>query len=119
MAIPALDNRTDFVVHPQMLLDREGEKLAAIVKATFEVQGTDVELAPPERTRGIRFADLPWDEEKPASIAYPADVCLRKLGTDVIFVAKACALGGKPAPSFDVRVEVGPLQKSLVVFGPR
>jgi hypothetical protein len=119
MAIPALDNKTDFEVHPQMLLDRDGEKLVAIVKATFEVQGTDVELAPPERTRGVRFADVPWEKEKPASIAYPADVCLRKPGTDVIFVAKACAPGGTPAPSFDVRVEVGPLQKSLVVFGQR
>jgi hypothetical protein len=116
---PALDNKTDFAVHPQLLLDSEGEKLCAIVKATFELQGTELAVAPAERARGVRFADFPWEKDKPESIAYPADVCLRKPGTDVIFVAKACAPGGRPVPSFDVRVEVGPLRKSLLVFGQR
>ncbi|EYF00239.1 DUF2169 family type VI secretion system accessory protein [Chondromyces apiculatus] len=115
----ALDNKTDFAVHQQVLLDTEGEKLVAIVKATFEVDGSEVDIAPAERTRGIRFADFPWEKDAPESLAYPADVCLRKPGTDVIFVARACAPGGRAVPSFDVRVEVGPLRKSLVVFGQR
>ena len=34
--VPAVDNRTDFFVHPQLLLDKDGEKLVTIVKATFE-----------------------------------------------------------------------------------
>lgn len=116
---PAVDNKTDFAVHPQLLLDTADEKLVTIVKATFELHGTEVVIAPAGRMRGVRFADLPWDEDKPDSIAYPADVCLRKPGTDVVFVARACAPGGRAVPSFDVRVEVGPLGKSLVVFGPR
>ncbi|APR79235.1 Hypothetical protein A7982_04582 [Minicystis rosea] len=116
---PALDNQTDFAAHPQLLLDADGEKLVTIVKATFELEGSNVVVAPAERTRGVRFADFPWEEDKPESLAYPADVCLRKPGTDVIFVAKAHAPGGKAVPSFDVRVEVGPLAKSLVIFGPR
>jgi hypothetical protein len=120
MDLPALDNKTDFAVHPQLLLDKDGERLCVMVKATFELQDDgSLELAPAERTRGIRFADVPWEKDKPESIAYPGDVCLRKPGTDVIFVAGACAPGGKPVPSFDVRVEVGPLRKSLIVFGRR
>lgn len=117
---PALDNKTEFVVRPQMLLDRDGERLVVMVKATFEL-GADgaLELAPPDRARGIRFADFPWDEKKPESLAYPADACTRKPGTDVVLVAKAYAPGGKAVPSFDVRVEVGPLAKSLVVYGRR
>lgn len=117
---PRLDNETDFVAHTQMLLDRDAEKLIAIVKATFEL-GNDgaPELAPPKRARGLRFADVPWEIDKPESIAFPADICLHKPGTDVVIVAKAYAPQGKPVPSFDVRVEVGPLQKSLVVFGRR
>jgi hypothetical protein len=120
MQQPALDNRTDFAVHPQMLLDRQDEKLAVIVKATFEI-GDDgsLEVAPAERARGVRAADVPWDDKKPESIAYPADVCLRKPGTDVVLVATAYAPRGRPARSFDVRVEAGHLDKSLVVFGPR
>lgn len=117
---PDLDNRTDFAVHPQLLADRDGEKLAIVVKATFEVQPDGgVELAPAARTRGVRFADLPWEKEKPESLAYPADMCLRKPGTDVVLAAKAHAPGGRPAPRIDVRVEVGPLAKSLAVFGRR
>jgi len=117
---PALDNKTEFVAHPQLLADKDGEKLVTIVKATFELEddGTLV-LAPEERARGVRFVDFPWDEKKPESIAYPADLCLRKPGTDVVFVAKAYAPNDKPVPKFDVRVEVGSLAKSLVVFGPR
>lgn len=114
-----LDNKTDFAAHQQLLLDTDGEKLVAIVKATFERGATEMELAPEDRARGVRFADFPWEKERPESIAYPADVCLRKPGTDVVFVSTAYAPGGKPVPSFDVRVEVGPLRKSLVVFGQR
>lgn len=116
---PVLDNKTDFAAHQQLLLDTDGEKLVTIVKATFEREGSAIKLAPEARTRGIRFADFPWEQEKPESIAYPADLCLRKPGTDVVFVAKACAPGGKPVPSFDVRIEVGPLRKSLTIFGQR
>lgn len=118
---PAVDNRTDFVVHPQLLLDKDGEKLAAIVKASFEVVPGDdtLKLAPPLRARAVRLADLPWGEPDKSSIAYPADVCLRKPGTDVVVVACAFAPSGKPVPSFDVRVEVGHLTKSLRVHGLR
>ena len=119
MQQPAVDNRTDFAVHPQLLADAEGERLVVIVKATFELDGGEVVLAPPRRARPVRFADVPWEKEKPESVAFPADVCLGKPGTDVVFLARACAPGGRPAPSFDVRVEVGPLSKSLVVFGRR
>ena len=107
---PSVDNRTEYVVHPQLLVDREGERLVTLVKATFEVQDDGVTtLAPRRRSRGIRFADIPWEKDKPASIAYPADVCLQKPGTDVVFVAKARAPGGVPTPRIDVRLEVGPL----------
>ncbi|HZO13841.1 MAG TPA: DUF2169 domain-containing protein [Polyangiaceae bacterium] len=118
---PSVDNRTDFVVHPQLLLDRDGEKLAAIVKASFELAPGDdtLELAPLLRARGVRLADIPWGKPDESSIAYPADVCLRKPGTDVIVVACAHAPGGRPVPAFDVRVEVGSLAKSLRVHGLR
>jgi hypothetical protein len=118
---PDIDNRTDFIVHPQLLLDREGEKLAAIVKATFEGDGGDDELtlAPEARQRAMRFADVPWGEPEKSSIAYPSDLCLRKPGTDVIFVAKAYAPSGQPVPWFDVYAQVGSLRKALRVHGLR
>ncbi|MGD0678473.1 MAG: DUF2169 domain-containing protein [Polyangiaceae bacterium] len=119
---PAVDNATEFAVHPQLLLDKDGEKLTAIVKATFEVPapaGGPAEIAPAGRQRPVRLADIPWDDRKPASIAYPADLCLRKPGTDVILVAIAYAPLGQPVPHFDAFARVGPLRKMVRVHGLR
>jgi len=121
MSQPPLDNKTDFAAHPQLLLDRDGEKLVTIVKATFELPpgGGALVLAPEPRTRGVRFADVPWGKPEISSVLYPADLCLRKPGTDVIVVARAYAPGGKSVPSFDVGVRVGALQKTVRIFGLR
>jgi hypothetical protein len=117
---PPLDNTTEFVAHPQPLIDKDGERLVVIVKATLELAADGVlEVAPKERRRGVRMADIPWGDPDKSSVLYPADLCLRKPGTDVIVVAKAYAPGGKPAPSFDVAAQVGRLQKQLRVFGLR
>src|SRR5579863_7450741 len=119
---PPLENKTEFKVHPQLLVDKDGEKLVAVVKATYEIlapTGGPSELAPAKRRRGVRLADLPWDKEKPASLAYPGDVCLRKPGTDVVFVAIGYAPGGKAVPFFDTYAQVGALRKAVRVFGMR
>jgi hypothetical protein len=117
---PPLDNPTDFIAHPQVLVDRDGEKLVTIVKATFqrEADGT-FEVAPKKRRRGIRMADVPWGKPEKSSILFPADLCLRKPGTDVVVVAKAFAPGGRPVPTFDAAVRIGPLEKIVRVFGLR
>lgn len=117
---PPVDNPTDLVAHPQVIADKEGERLVVMVKATFlrEADGT-IELAPKRWQRKLRFADVPWGEPEKSSILYPADICVRKPGTDVIIVAKAHAPGGKPVPTFDAGVRVGPLQKIVRIFGLR
>jgi hypothetical protein len=117
---PPIDNPTDFVAHPQLILDKDGERLITIVKATFirEADGT-LEVAPKKQQRKLRFADVPWGKPEVSSILYPADICVRKPGTDVIVVAKAYAPGGKAVPSFDAAVQVGPLRKLCRIFGLR
>lgn len=118
--LPAVDNKTDFFVHPQLLLDKDGEKLVTIVKATFEQEADgSFEAAVPERVRGVRAADVPWGKPEIPSIAYPADVCLRKAGTDVVVVAKAYAPANKVVTQFDVLVQVASIKKTLRIFGPR
>lgn len=118
---PPIDNRTDFEVHPQMLLDADGEKMAAIVKATFLLPpgGGPLEIAPEAERRLVRAADVPWGEPEKSSIAYPSDICLRKPGTDVIVVGRAFPPGGEPAAVWDVVVQVGSLRKALRVYGLR
>ncbi|MBX3184459.1 MAG: DUF2169 domain-containing protein [Polyangiaceae bacterium] len=118
---PPIDNETEFIAHPQLLMDKDGEKLVTIVKATWELvdPSAGLELASEERMRPLWFADVPWGKPEIASIAYPADVCLRKPGTDVIVVGTAHAPDAAPTPSFDVLVRVGALSKALKIFGLR
>lgn len=121
MDSPPHDNRTDFTVHPQLLLGRDGERLTAMVKATYELPPGEraLELAVPERMRPMWFADVPWGKPEISSISYPADICVHKPGTDVVIVAEAFAPGGRPVPSFDVLARVGKLEKAVKVFGLR
>ncbi|MGE0326710.1 MAG: DUF2169 domain-containing protein [Polyangiaceae bacterium] len=119
---PPLDNQTDFFAHPQLLLDKDGEKLAVVIKATWEMphdRSGPLELAPEHRMRPLWFADVPWGEPEIPSIAYAGDLCLRKPGTDVIVVGTAHAPEGKAVPSFDVLVRAGQLQKAVKVHGLR
>jgi hypothetical protein len=122
MPSPRLDNRTEFAVFPHVLMDKDGERLVTMVKATFESpspQGGSLELVPRKRRRGLRLKDFPWNDKEPTPIAYPADICIRKPATDVVFVTRAHAPGGVPVPSFDAYAQVGELRKALTIHGLR
>lgn len=69
----------------------------------------------------IAFADELWDPDAPesSSIRRASDVCLSKPSTDVLVVGEACAPYREPVRELDVHVRVGPVRKSLRVFGPR
>jgi hypothetical protein len=117
---PPHDDETDFEVHPQLLVDKDGEVLACIVKATFHLTEDGVlELASEEDQREIRAADVPWGDPEKSSILFPSDLCVRKPGTEVVVVAEAFAPNDVPVPSFDVAVRAGHLQKVATVFGLR
>jgi len=69
----------------------------------------------------IHIADEPWDPDAPesSSIKYPSDLCLRKPTTDVVVVGAAMAPYRAPVRQLDVSIQVGPISKTLRVFGPR
>jgi hypothetical protein len=122
MDSPPIDNQTSFAAHPQMLLGKRGEQLAVAIKATYELSASSgrLELAPKERQRGLRLADLPWGKPESTSIKYPCDLAAVKPGTDVVVVAKGYPpTEGAPVKSFNVFVKVGELSSGLVVHGPR
>src|SRR5262245_4941272 len=121
MDAPNLDNKTYFAAKPLMLLGKDGERLVLIVKATFLhiIGERALVLAPKAAMRGIRGSDVPWGDPEKSSIKYPSDLCIAKPGTDVIVVAAAHAPGGSATPSFDAGVRVGPLKKTIRVFGLR
>jgi hypothetical protein len=118
---PRLENRTDLAAEPRLLMEKDGERLVLIVKATCARVPGETVLALVGRAdrRTIRGQDIPWGDPEKSSIKYPSDLCLVKPGTDVIVVAAAHAPGGVAVPSFDAGVRIGPLQKSIRIFGLR
>jgi hypothetical protein len=126
MTLPRVENETDFIAQPHLLVDKDGEKLVVVVKGTFEHEegpprGRDgtFALAPKSRRRGVRAADVPWGEPEVASIRYPSDLCVRKPGTDVIVVARAHAPRGEAVARFDCGVRLGRVSKVVRVTGRR
>ena len=126
MSLPRVDNDTPYLAEPHLLCDTEGDKLCAVVKATFEhvpgpPRGNDGTFvaSPRFRRRPVRGADLPWGKPDIASIRYPSDLCVRKPGTDVIVVACAFAPEAEPVTAFEAGVRLGRLQKMVRVTGPR
>lgn len=69
----------------------------------------------------IVYADELRDPEDPdhSSIIAPSDICQHKPTTDVVILGSAIAYGGQPVRELDVFVRVGPVQRTLRVFGPR
>ncbi len=118
---PRLHNKTDLAAEPRILMSKDGERLVLVVKGTFARPPREamLELVARAERRGIRGQDIPWGDPEKSSIKYPSDLCVVKPGTDVIVVAAAHAPGGKAAPSFDAGVRVGPLEKTVRVFGLR
>ena len=91
--------------------------------ATFFVKGTFA-LQPNRAAEWAADArplsgDVYVDDGSEAVLTYPSDFAPLKPRADVIIVGSAWAPGGKPMQTIPVSLRVGPLSKSLTVFGER
>ncbi|QSQ24074.1 DUF2169 domain-containing protein [Pyxidicoccus parkwayensis] len=111
-------NETPFVPGLSIFPDEEGvDTVYLTVKATFRFVADTLEVAgaqPP-----LVLDDTYWGEPGASSLKYASEVHLLKPGTDVVLVGDAFAPGGRPVSSCLVSVRVGPLQRTLTVFGDR
>ena len=100
------------------LIDFDGrEVITAILKATFEIL-EDGRIVPAEEPSPIRVNDEPYDADNPhGSVRYASDLCLEKVGTDVIVVGEA--ISRVPVKAMDVAVKVGTTTAPLRVHGER
>jgi hypothetical protein len=118
MVPPPLSASTSATVGVFPLLDKGGGiQLTVIIKQRFHLWRGRLIAAP---GAAIHPVDEPWDPDSPASsIKIPADLCIRKPGTDVVVVGEAVAPREQPVRELDVSVSLGPLRKTVRVFGPR
>jgi hypothetical protein len=112
-----LNNSTPFEVAIMVLPDREGiDTLFTVVKGTFTL--TDRPTFADEQVP-VTLADAYHGEPGASSLRAASDVCLGKPGTDVLLAGSAWAPDGRPTWQIDVGVAVGPVSKTVRVFGDR
>lgn len=87
----------------------------AAVKATYDLSSGTPVLA--KRQTQFLAADVYWGEPATTSLRAAADVTLLKPATDIMVLGRAIA--PRPAHVMDVALRVGPLARSLRVFGNR
>lgn len=111
-------NSTPFAATPLFLSDRHGaETLLVIVKGTWRIN-RDGTLSVAEEQVPVRFEPLYSDDPASSSLIHDTDIILEKPGTDCILLGHAWApkVG---VESVDVTFAVGPVRKTVRVFGER
>ena len=97
--------------------DPEGiDTMFCIVKATFLLQEQPV-LAPEQLP--VSFEDQYVGEPGQSSFLKPSDVAQMKPSTDILLIGSAHAPQGSPVRQMDVSLSVGPVSRTIRVFGDR
>jgi len=112
-----LINKTPFSAARAVLQDRHGrDLLVVVVKQTFELsRGVP---RPAEEQVPVTLADTFHGEPGESSVEFENDFAPVKPGTDVVLVGHAYAPGGR-TKEMDVELRVGPVGKTVRVFGDR
>lgn len=110
-------NHTPFMASLSVFSDPAGVETAyAVVKATFSIGVKGPVLAKPQQP--LLATDVFWGDPVGTSLRAAGEFALLKPGTDVLLVGRAIA----PRPGTrvaDVSVSVGPVTRTVRVFGDR
>jgi hypothetical protein len=110
-------NITPFQGTIMLLPDPDGiDSLFTVVKGSFTLTEKPV---PADEQLPVAVEQEYFGEPDQSSIKKPCDVSLMKPGTDVLLTGKAYAPGGRATTWMDVSMAVGPLRKTVRVFGDR
>lgn len=93
---------------------------SVLVKRTYDIL-PDRPLVRCQRTAPFVDVDRYWDHGDPqwATVQFENELVPYKPATDVVFIGKAHAPGGKPVAELDVAVQINDFQKTIRVFGNR
>ena len=112
-----IDNATPFKAVLMLLPDRRGiDTLYTVIKGTFAL-GASIGLS--EEQVPVTLADEYHGDPAASSIRAPSDVSIGKPATDVLLHGSAWAPGGRATWQSEVALSVGPVSKSVRVFGDR
>ncbi|MCX4241753.1 DUF2169 family type VI secretion system accessory protein [Paraliomyxa miuraensis] len=113
-----LRNTSPFVAEMFGFPDCDGvDTLFVVVKGTFRCTASGVSIA--EEQQPVILADEYWGEPGESSLRRASEAHPCKLGTDVVVVGEACALGERPVTAVDVSVGIANQHKQARVVGER
>lgn len=113
-----LENRTPFDVNYMPVTNIEGiEQLSVFLSASLEFRAGRWYVA--EEQMAAPFGDVTWCSKNPSSIRYPSQLCIGKLGTDIIVNGVAVAPNGSATKSLMVSFQLGKVSANAAVFGER
>lgn len=110
-------NQSPFSASLSVFPDTAGvESAFAVVKATFKIGANGPELAMPQLP--LLAADVYWGDPTQTSLRAVGEFALPKPATDVLLVGRAIAPASNTRVA-DVRLRVGPVSRTIRVFGDR
>ena len=113
-----LDNRTSYAAERALLADLDGSEIWVVaVKATFDLSSGRPVVAAEQVP--VCLVDEYNGKPGESSLKYESDLVYRKPGTDVVVNGHAYAPNGKKAKRLDATVQVGPVRKTVRVYGDR
>jgi hypothetical protein len=117
MGQPGIENQTPFAFEPLFMADEEGRPLLVpLVKASYDIAGRDLTLAPEQEA--VNPAGVPNGDPAETSYKYEPECALPKLSTDVVLVGSAVAPKSGTREML-VAFQVGTLRKGVRVLGDR
>ncbi|WP_075335897.1 DUF2169 family type VI secretion system accessory protein [Archangium gephyra] len=112
-------NTTGMQAGLSVSMDKAGREFCVIVvKGTFSI-GADGSTKLADEQAPLVYADEHFGEPASTSIRYECDFAMSKPRTDVIVNGQAVAPGGKRVSSLLVSLEIGHLNKKVLVIGDR
>ena len=119
MAYQGLTNHTRHAAELALLADEAGrDLLLVLVKATYQIIDRH-HLAMGDPQIPIHLAGEYYGEPGQTSLKYAPEANFAKHATDVTLIGHAHAPNGNPVTQLDVSLSVGPLSKTVRVFGDR
>jgi hypothetical protein len=112
-----LENRSPFPAALYTLTEPSGfDSVYTVIKGTFVLSKLP---APADEQLPVVLIDEFHGDAGESSISVPSEISLDKPGTDVLLIGNAYAPRGRPTTQVDVTLAVGPVRKTVRVFGDR
>jgi hypothetical protein len=114
-----VNNRTPYAAQSSWIQDKDANKIWIVaVKATFDIRPDGSTRLSDQQLPVLRIGE-PHGEPGQSSLAFEADLLWLKPGTDVLVHGRAWPARGGVAEALEVQLRLGPIRKTLRVFGNR